>query len=336
MKKKLFLLISAGLLVAGCGEIPKTKNGEDALVTFKDGEKISVDEVYNEMKNKYALQTIIPLIDKYIFETEFKNELENAKDQAKNTTEAYQEMYGGKEKFLETLKQYGYTDIAQFEEEQYISNLQNLAIKEFAKTLVKDKEIEKYYKNNVYGDVEVKHILITPEVTDKMSKDEITKAEDKAKKQVEDIIAELKKAKDSKTKFEELAKKQSSDDDTKENGGDLGFINYGTLSSAYDELVDSALKLKNGEFSTKVITTELGYHVIYRVSQKEKAKLEDAKESIIETLAEDLLEEDTTIPGQALQHYRKKHGLEITDDEVQKQYANYVQSTLTPQETTEE
>lgn len=336
MKKKLFLLISAGLLVAGCGEIPKTKNGEDALVTFKDGEKISVDEVYTEMKNKYALQTIIPMIDTYIFEKEFADEIKDAKEQAKSTTEAYQEMYGGEEKFLQALKQYGYSDITQFENEQYISNLQNLAIKEYAKTLVKDKEIEKYYKNNVYGDVEVKHILITPEVTDEMSKDEITKAEDKAKKQIEDIIAELKKAKDPKAKFEELAKKHSSDDDTKENGGDLGFINYGTLSSAYDELVDSALKLKNGEFSTKVITTELGYHVIYRVSQKEKAKLEDAKESIIETLSEDLLEEDTTIPGQALQHYRKKHGLEITDDEVQKQYANYVQSTLTPQETTEE
>lgn len=336
MKKKLFLLISAGLLVAGCGKIPKTKNGEDALVTFKDGEKISVDEVYTEMKNKYALQTIIPMIDTYIFEKEFADEIKDAKEQAKNTTEAYQEMYGGEEKFLQALQQYGYSDIAQFENEQYISNLQNLAIKEYAKTLVKDKEIEKYYKNNVYGDVEVKHILITPEVTDEMSKDEITKAEDKAKKQIEDIIAQLKKAKDPKAKFEELAKKHSSDDDTKENGGDLGFINYGTLSSAYDELVDSALKLKNGEFSTKVITTELGYHVIYRASQKEKAKLEDAKESIIETLSEDLLEEDTTIPGQALQHYRKKHGLEITDDEVQKQYANYVQSTLTPQETTEE
>lgn len=336
MKKKLFLLISAGLLLAGCGEIPKTKNGEDALVTFKDGKKISVDEIYSEMKSKYALQTIIPMIDTYIFEKEFKNELNDAKEQAKSTTEAYQEMYGGEEKFLAALQQYGYKDISQFENEQYISNLQNKAIEEYAKTQVKDKDIKKYYKDNVYGDVEVKHILIVPEVTDEMSKDEITKAEDKAKKQVEDIIAELKKAKDAKAKFEELAKKHSDDDDTKENGGDLGFINYGTLSKAYDELVDSALNLKDGKFSTKVITTELGYHVIYRVSQKEKAKLEEAKENIIETLSKELLEKDTTLAGKALQHYRQKYDLKITDKDVQTQYAKYVQNTLTPQETTEE
>ena len=81
-------------------------------------------------------------IDTYIFEKEFKDEVKDAKAQAKSTTEAYQEMYGGEEKFLAALQQYGYRDISQFESEQYISNLQNIAIKEYAKTLVKDKEIK--------------------------------------------------------------------------------------------------------------------------------------------------------------------------------------------------
>ena len=335
MKKKLLLLISAGLLITGCGEIPQTKNGEDALITFKDGKKISVDEVYNKMKESYALQTIIPMIDQYVLESEFPKDIEEAKKQANSTIKAYKEMYGGEEAFLGMVQQYGYADIEAFENTMYISNLENLAIKEYAKTLVKEKEIEKYYKNSVYGDVEVKHILITPDVTSDMKDDEKTKAESAAKKQIEDIIAELKDAKDSKKKFEELAKKYSEDDDTKENGGDLGYINYGTLSSAYDELVDAALNLKDGKYSTKVITTELGYHVIYRVSQKDKAKLEDVKDDIITTLSEDLLEKDTTISGQALQHYRKKYGLEITDKDIQTKYANYVQSTLTA-ETEEE
>ena len=335
MKKKLFLLISAGLLVAGCGEIPQTKNGEDALITFKDGKKISVDEVYNKMKESYALQTIIPMIDQYILESEFPDDTKDAKEQASSTIKAYKEQFGGEEALLQMVQQYGYADIKAFENTMYISNLENLAIKEYAKTLVKDKDVEKYYKNDVYGDVEVKHILITPDVTDGMKDDEKTKAENASKKQIEDIIAELKKAKDPKKKFEELAKKYSEDDDTKENGGDLGYINYGTLSSAYDELVDAALNLKDGKYSTKVITTELGYHVIYRVSQKDKAKLEDVKDDIITTLSEDLLEKDTTISGQALQHYRKKYGLEITDKDIQTKYANYVQSTLTA-ETEEE
>ncbi|MBO5095860.1 MAG: peptidylprolyl isomerase [Bacilli bacterium] len=330
MKKKLFLLISAGLLLTGCGEIPKTKDGKDALITFEDGKKISVDEVYEKMKDSYALQTIIPMIDQYVLESEFPDEIENAKEKASSTIKAYKEQFGGEETLLQMVQQYGYADIEAFEKTMYVSNLENFAVEEYAKTLVKDKEIEKYYKDNVYGDVKVKHILITPEVTDELSEDEIKKAEDKAKKQIEDIIAELQKAKDPEKKFEELAKKHSQDDDTKEKGGDLGYINYGTLSSAYDELVDSALNLKNGKFSTKVITTELGYHVIYRVSQKEKAELKEVKDDIITTLSEEKLKEDSTISGQALQYYRKKYGLKITDDEVQKQYANYVQSTLTP------
>lgn len=330
MKKKLLLLISAGLLLTGCGEIPKTKNGEDALITFKDGKKISVNEVYEKMKDAYALQTIVPMIDQYVLETEFPKEVENAKEKASSTIKAYKEQFGGEETFLQMVQQYGYADIEAFENAIYISNLESHAINEYAKTLVKEKDIKKYYEDSVYGDVKVKHILITPEVTEKLTDDEVKKAEEKAKKQIEDIIAELKKDKDPAKKFEELAKKHSQDDDTKENGGDLGYINYGTLSSAYDELVDSALNLKDGKFSTKVITTELGYHVIYRVNQKEKAELKDVKDDIITTLSEKLISKDNTISGQALQHYRKEYGLEITDKEIQTQYAKYVQSTLTP------
>lgn len=334
MKKKLFLLISAGLLLTGCGEIPKTKDGKDALITFDGEKKISVDEVYEKMKNSYALQTIIPMIDKYVLESEFPKEIESAKEKASSTIEAYKNQFGGENELLQMVQQYGYPTIEAFEETVYISNLENLAVEEYAKTLIKDKEIEKYYKDNVYGDVKVKHILITPEVTDELTDEEVTKAENKAKKQIEDIIAELKKADDPEKKFEELAKKYSQDDDTKKDGGDLGYINYGTLSSAYDELVDAALNLKNGKFSTKIITTELGYHVIYRVNQKEKAELKDVKDDIITTLSKELLNEDSTISGKALQYYRNKYGLKITDDEIQKQYANYVQNTLT--EKTEE
>lgn len=336
MKKKFLLLLSIGLLTTACGKIPTTKNGEQALVTFKDGTKISVDEVYNKLKEKYALNAIVPMIDKYVLEKEFPKEIDNAKKQAETTVNAFSQQYGGDEALLKILQQYGYKDIDEFKETYYISNLESIATKEYAKTLISDKDIEKYYKDKTYGDVSIKHILIIPEVKDNATDDEKKKAEEKAKKTVNDIINTLKEAKDKKTKFEELAKKYSQDDDTKEKGGDLGYINYGKLSSSYDELVDAALKLKNGEVSTKIITTELGYHVIYRVDQKEKAKLSDVKDSIKTTLAEEKISSDSTISGQALQHYRKKNEVTITDSSVKSQYANYVQSTLTNQDTKEE
>lgn len=331
MKRKIIVLAGCVLLVAGCGKIPKLKNGEEAVVTFKDGNKISTTTLYESLKKEYGLQTLVTMIDKYVLENQFKNKVEECKEKADSTIKALTEQYGDEKTLLQAIQQYtNYQTIDAFKEYYYLTALQEEATKEFAKTLVKDKDIEKYYKNDVYGDVNVKHILIVPDVTDKMTDEEKKAAEEKAKETVNTIIAELKKTDKVEEKFTELAKKYSEDDDTKKDGGNLGYINYGTLSDAYDELIDAALKLKDGAYSTKVITTELGYHVIYRIDQKEKKSLKDAKSDIITTLSEKLLSEDATISGQALQHYRKELGLEIVDDDIQKQYASYVQSMLTP------
>ena len=76
----------------------------------------------------------------------------------------------------------------------YLSYMQSHAISEYAKIQITDKQIEKYYKNDVVGDIEVSHILITPEVTDKMTEDEIKEAEKNAKAKAEETIKNVKKA----------------------------------------------------------------------------------------------------------------------------------------------
>ena len=65
-------------------------------------------------------------------------------------------------------------------------------------------------------------------------------------------------------------------------------------------MLNAAKKLKDGEYSTSVITTELGYHVILKVKSYEKDTLENLKE----------------------------YGMEIQDDEIKKQYSNYLQNAL--------
>lgn len=330
MKKKIIILGACTLLLCGCGkEIPKLENGQEAIVSFENGDKISVDDLYKEIKDNYALQTLLQMIDKKILEAEYPDEIESKKETAESTVKAMQENYG-KDQFLQMLQSYyGYNSIEAYQESYYISTLQNLAIVDYGKNQVSEKEIQKYYEESVFGDIELRHILITADTNSDMSEEQKKEAENKAKDQVKSIIDELQKSENKKEKFIELAKAHSKDESTKENGGSLGFVNNGTLDKAYDEIIKAAKDLKDGSFSTEVITSELGYHVIYRESQKEKASLDEVKESIRTTLGEKKLEADNTMSVTALTELRKKYGMEITDSEIQKQYGNYITNTIT-------
>lgn len=328
MKKKVIVLGLCTLMVCGCGKtIPTLENGQEAVVTFSNGDKISVDELYNDLKSNYALDSLINLVDKKILEDKYKDNLESAKEYADSTMKSLEENYG--DDLLSAIQSYtSYSTIEAYENYVYLSYLQNLAVEDYAKTQITDKEMENYYEKSIYGDVLVNHILVTPNVSDDATDDEKTKAEDEAKETVKTIIAKLKESDNVKETFTALAKEYSEDESTKEDGGSLGYINDGTLSDSYDEIIKAAFQLKDGEFSTEVITTELGYHVIFREASKEKAAFDDVKDTIRETLANNLLSEDTTIATKAMQDLRKEYGVDIVDSEIQSQYATYIQNAL--------
>ncbi len=334
MKKKLVALCAIMLLASGCGKVPKLENGKEAIVSFKNGEKISVDDFYTKLKDGMGLNALITMIDTHILEEEFKDYVDTAKSNAEATINALVTQYDGKDKLLAAIQsQTNYQTIEAFQDYYYLSYMQSHAIEEYAKTKITDKEIEDYYKNKSIGDMEVSHILITSDVKDGAKDDEKKAAEEAAKKTVNEIIEKLNTAKKNKEDitetFTKLAKEYSKDDDTKNKGGALGKINYGTLSSSYDELIDAATKLKDGEYSTSVITTELGYHVILKTKSYEKDTLENLKESILKTLADKYIKDNSSSVGlNALQHYRKEYGMEIQDDEIKKQYSNYIQNAL--------
>lgn len=331
MKKKIIGLFALSLLVAGCGEVPKLENGKDAVVSFENGTMISVDDLYEEIKSTYGLSSLIQLIDTYTLETTFKDYKVTAEEYAQSYIDAIASNYDTKEELLYAVqKATGMATVEDYQKYIYLSYMQSYAVEEYAKDQITDKQIEKFYKDEVVGDIEVSHILITPDVTDKMTKDEKAAAEKEAKDKVQKVIDTLKKTnkKDVATKFAELAKDYSTDSATKDKGGALGKINKTTLSDDYDELVKAAYNLKDGAYSTKVITTELGYHVILRTKSYDKAKLEDIKSEIVTELADKLFESDKTITIDALEYYRKELGMEIHDDELQTQYGYYVQNQL--------
>ncbi len=331
MKKKICSLLLVMMLATGCGKIPKLENGKDAVVTFTNGDKISVDDLYEDIKNTYGLSSLVVMIDSYVLEKNFADYIDTAKEYAKSYIDAVRENFETEEEFVTALSErLGIQSAEMYEKQVYLSYMQTHAAEEYAKLQISDKEVENYYNNNVVGDIEISHILITPEVTDDMSDEEKTEAENTAKAEAQEIIDTLKNtAKDSlEDVFEELAKEHSDDNATKSKGGSLGKINKNTLSSKYDELVNAAYNLNDGNFSTSVITTELGYHIILKTKSYEKASLEDSKESILETLGQEYMDSDSSITVKALQHYRKELGMEIQDSELQKQYSNYIQNQL--------
>ncbi len=322
--KKIVILGACTLLLCGCGkEIPTLSDGSQAVVSFNEGtESISANQLYEKMKENYSLNAILTLMDTEILEQKYPDDLEDAKDQAESTIESLIKTYGESQ----VIAMYG--SVNSGEEMLYLSNLRNKAILDYGKSLVTEDEINSYYEKNIYGDVTVDHILITTGVTEDTSTEEKTKLEEEAKKKINTIISELDKAEDKLTRFKELAKEYSEDEATKNNGGSLGAINTGTLSSSYDEILKSARELKDGEYSKEVITTSLGYHVIFRENSSEKPSLDDKKDEITETLANEKLSNDQTLQVTALDELRKEYGMTFNDTDIKEKYSAYIANQI--------
>lgn len=323
--KKLIVLGACTLMLCGCGKVaPTLSDGSQAVASFTDNVlNVSANDLYSKMKESYALDSLITLMDTKILEQKYPDKLSDAKSSAESTVKSMKETYG------EDQITYYYGSVDNYTNSVYLSNLRNYATLDYAKTQVTDKEKKSYYDKNIYGDVTVRHILITTGVTDDTKDDEKTKLEEAAKKKANEVIEKLNKADNKLETFKTLAKEYSNDDATKDNGGSLGAINTGTLSSKYDELLKAARNLKDGEYSKSIITTELGYHIIYRESSSEKPSYEDKESEITETLANNLIDSDKTIQITALDKMRKDAGMDILDSDIKSKYSNYIANQIT-------
>ena len=332
MKKKVLILGVCSLLLCGCGKIPTLSNGDEAVVTFKDGEMISANEFYEEIKNSFGLDTLLNMIDKYIFEAEFPDEIENGEAYAEAAIDQLRTSYGSDEELLSALQYYGYQTVEAYQNFVYISYMQNVAIEDYVRNNITDEELQDYYDNDVFPDMTISHILITPDVTDDMSDEEQEEAETAAQDTVESIIDQLNEANDNgediESAFASLAKEYSEDDDTKDDGGNLGEINIGDLDSNYDELIRAASELEDGEYSTEVITTELGYHVILKTATGEKASYDDSLEDMKDAITQDKLSEDQSLMVDAIRYYRDLYELDIVDSEMDSQYSIYMNNLI--------
>lgn len=320
LKKLFVLLVGVLLVVTSCGKVPKLENGQEAVVSLKDGD-ISVDELYTEMKDSYALNVLLDMVDTKILnelypsDDEEKEYVDSQVEQARNYYEtSYSTYYSSFEQFLSA--GYGVKDLDAFEDLLALNYKRTKATEDYAKDLVTDKEIEKYYKDETIGDIKASHILIKPEYDDDATEEEIEKATEQAKKTAEEIISKLKNGE----KFADLAKEYS-DDGSSSNGGELDWFNRGDMVEEFEK---AAIKLEKGKYTTTPVKTEYGYHIILKTDQKDKPKLDEVKDEIIETLAKEKQESDENIQAKALIQLRKDHKIKIEDTSLNKQYKTYV------------
>ena len=328
MKKKLLICLAVLGLTSGCGKVSTLPNGDDALVSFSNTNLgISAGDLYSEVKGT-ALSKLIDMIDTKILLDKYPNK---SSDADKYVNEQYDliktNFKDDKGKFdEESLKEqiyayYGITDIDKFKDIIRLNYYRTEAVNDYAKKSVTDKQIQKYYDENVYGDISCKHILITPAVTDDMSDEDKTKADKEALQKAKDIIKKLKNGES----FDDLAKEYSDDTSNKDKGGDLGYFNTGDMLEEFEK---AAFDLKKGKYTTTPVKTKYGYHIILKTDEKEKPSLEDKKEEIINTLASEAKSNDTALSINALVELRKEYGMNIEDDEMSKLYSTYISNSL--------
>lgn len=290
----------------------------DRIATLKDGTQpvaeidgytVTANDLYEDMKDVYSISSLLDKIDNKILEEKYP-ETDEMNDELKQQAESYYSAYKqyykmDKETFLSNN---GFGSEKAFLEYLRLQYRRNKYAEDYIKTLISDKEVEKYYEDKVYGDINTKHILV--KVDSSASDEDKKKAENLAK----EIISKLNDGKS----FDDV-KEEYKDQITYE---ELGYKSYNAnLESAYMEAMQ---KLENNSYSKEPVKTSYGYHVIYRIDQKEKPALEDVKEEIIDSLVSEKKSEDKNISYVALDKMREESGLKFSDTVLEKKYNTYM------------
>ena len=301
----------------------KTKDGDDIVVKL-DGMTITADDLYDELKNQGGQTIAINMVDDYILNKEYET-TDEMEESAEATIDNYKSTYGDNyESFLE------YNGIANDSElkELLIRNSKlSSATDDYIKDNLKEKEMKDYYDNEIVGDIEAKHILISYKEDDSLSDEENEAKDNEAKAKAEEVIEKLKNGED----FDTLAKEYSEDESTKDNGGDLGYFNKGDMVQEFE---DAAYALDVNEYTTEPVKTEYGYHIIMKTGQKEKPSFDTVKDTIIDDLIEQKKEEDSTISVKAMIALREKYNMQIKDKTIKSDYNDYIKEATTTTTTT--
>ena len=318
--KKILIFCLCALLLTGCGDV-KLENGENAIVSFNNGDGITAQDLYDELKEMYGVNYLVNLIDAKLLNLEYEETTEEL-EYVQQIVDSVKSESG--DEFIDYIEYYyGVNSEEAFEDYIRLNYRRSLWIEDYAREIVTDKQIEDYYNDVYVGDMEVSHILITSAATSDMTDDEKKAAETEAYNKAKEIIEKLNNGED----FATLAKENSDDSGTASDGGVVGTVNYGMN---YDEdFVDAAAALEEGKYSSTPVKTQFGYHIIYKTKQNEKESLEDSSDTIRDIIAEESLNNNTLLYSEALEALREKYEMDIVDSSLKSGYEDYLKEINT-------
>ncbi len=313
-------LLAVSMLTTGCGKEIEVKNGSKVAVSVS-GAKFTATEYYEEIKEN-NIEKLVNMIDHSLFDKKYKTSDEEKEEIENQVNQVKQYAGDNEETYKSLLRQYfGVETEEELREMLSLEYKRKLAIEDYLKDNLKDSEIKDYYENKITGQIKASHILITVDANEDASEEEKTDADNKARETAEKVIKELKKGK----KFKDLAKKYSQDQATASNGGDLGYFQP---DSMVEEFKNAVIGLKDNEYTKEPVKTQYGYHIILRTGEKDKAKLEDVKDEIIDTLTNQKLNEDPSVYYETLKAIREKKKIKFNDDVLKKAYNDYMNKLI--------
>lgn len=314
--KYLLLLLCVPLLVTGCKKVPKLADGKEVIVEIGD-KQYTAEEFFDAMKEDYGTSVLINMVDKYITEKELTDDIKAEAEEEAGALYDYYYAYSGSD-WNKFLSNNGFLSDDEFKEYLNTMYQQELVLKKYvAENVVTEEDLNKHYEENIFGENTVRHILIIPEVTDEMTNDEKKEAENKALEEAKELIEQLKKSEKLEEDFTALAKEKSDDTESAKEGGLIE--NFTNESGLVKEFWEASLKLEVGKMTEEPVKTQFGYHIIYKVSQKEKPSLETVKEKVTDAVVSNLLsaENATYIYWAGL---REKYNMNIHDDIIKDNY----------------
>ncbi len=246
MKKWLITVASVSTLI-GLSACNSDNGSKETIAETKSG-NVTKDEFYEELKDKYGDQVLQELVYKKVFTDQYKV---SDKEVDKRLEETKANLG---DNFESALAQNGYANEEDFKDELKYQLAQEKAALETVD--VSEDELKDYYENKYTVNLKARHILVADEETAK----------------------EVKKKLDSGEKFADLAKEYSTDEASKEQGGDLGEFGVGKMVPAFEE---AAYNLKVDEISEPV-QSDYGFHIIQVTDRvkNDSPSYEDAKADV--------------------------------------------------------